>query len=450
MLTGYLRRTLLYLRVKDIFMILSLVTLTGCGDTEIVLEGKRFDALDYVFADKVLKKESVSRQKKLNLSKQKLNKSWTHRNGSIRHSITHPSLNRSFKEIWSVGIGTGNTRKTRITSDPIVSGNLIYTLDSTSTVTATNLNGSNVWSTSLVPKDEKPEDASGGAVSFSGGVLYAVTGFGDVFALDSKTGKKLWVQNLGSSIAAAATIEKGTVYVVTRDSNAWALSTSDGDIKWSINGAPGKSLIVGGASPAIGNRVVIFPSGSGEVIAVEKTSGIIVWSSFVTGERSGMAYSNVVDITGDPVIVGDRVYVANQSGLLVALNIKSGQQVWTFGSGSYSPVWVAGKSIFLISDQAELIRLDSYSGNKIWGVKLPYYVSSNIKKRDKVFLHFGPVLAGGNLIVASSDGKIRKFNPLDGKSIEEVEFKGGATSSPAIANSSLYLLTDIGNLIAFK
>ena len=49
-----------------------------------------------------------------------------------------------------------------------------------------------------------------------------------------------------------------------------------------------------------------------------------------------------------------------------------------------------------------------------------------------------------------SDGKIRKFNPLDGKSIEEVEFKGGATSNPAIANSSLYLLTDIGNLIAFK
>ena len=431
-------------------MILGFVILTGCGDTEIVLEGERFDALDYVFAYNLPKKERVSSSKKLNLKKPKLNKFWTHRNGTNRHSIAHPSLSNSFREIWSVGIGVGNTRKTRITSDPIIAGNLIYTLDSTSIVSATNFNGANIWSASLVPNDENSQDASGGAVSFSAGVLYAVTGFGNVFALDSKTGKKLWVQNLGSPIAAAATIERGTVYVVTRDSNAWALSASDGKIKWSINGAPGKSLIVGGASPAIGSRVVIFPNGSGEMVAVEKTSGIIVWSSFVTGERSGMAYSNVVDITGDPVIVGDRVYVANQSGLLVALNIQSGEPIWTFDSGSYSPVWVAGNSIFLISDQAELIRLNSVSGNKIWGVKLPYYVSSNVKKRDKVFLHFGPILAGGNVIVASSDGKIRKYDPLDGKSLEEVKFKGGATSNPAIANNTLYLLTDIGNLIAFK
>jgi outer membrane protein assembly factor BamB len=44
------------------------------------------------------------------------------------------------------------------------------------------------------------------------------------------------------------------------------------------------------------------------------------WATAVAGGRLGVAYSNINDITGDPVIAGGTLYAGNQSGRVVALS----------------------------------------------------------------------------------------------------------------------------------
>tara|TARA_R100000750_G_scaffold27998_1_gene17835 strand:- start:799 stop:1152 length:354 start_codon:yes stop_codon:yes gene_type:complete len=70
-------------------------------------------------------------------------------------------------------------------------------------------------------------------------------------------------------------------------------------------------------------------------------------------------------------------------------------------------MWPAGDSVFFVTDLNELVRLDSDTGQEIWKRDLPGYEPKRNpnRRRDGSFANHGPVLAGGRLIVASTDGK---------------------------------------------
>ena len=123
---------------------------------------------------------------------------------------------------------------------------------------------------------------------------------------------------------------------------------------------------------------------------------------------------------------------------------------WVYKNGSNSPVWVEKNSIFLISDQSQLKRLDRQSGELVWSIKLPYFINSSKKDRNRIIVHYGPILAGGMLIVASSNGLIYTFDPQTGKNIRTISFKGGAATNPVVSNNTLYIVTNSGELIAFN
>ncbi|MDH5529511.1 MAG: PQQ-binding-like beta-propeller repeat protein, partial [Paracoccaceae bacterium] len=72
------------------------------------------------------------------------------------------------------------------------------------------------------------------------------------------------------------------------------------------------------------------------------------------------------------------------------------------------------------------------------------------KKRRTIFAHFGPVLAGGRLVIASSDGLIRSIDPASGAVISTLEMAGGAASAPVVAGRTLYVVTQNGQLHAFR
>ena len=174
------------------------------------------------------------------------------------------------------------------------------------------------------------------------------------------------------------------------------------------------------------------------MVAALTGNGLRVWSVAVSGSRRGQARSNISDISSDPVIAGNRIYAANQSGRIVAVDRQSGERLWTANEGSYSPVWPVGGSVFLVSDASQLVRLDARNGDTIWAVDLPLYKKE--KTHRSSYAHYGPVLAGGRLIVASSDGSLRSFDPASGELLSEVSVPSGAASQPAIVNGVLYVL----------
>jgi outer membrane protein assembly factor BamB len=174
------------------------------------------------------------------------------------------------------------------------------------------------------------------------------------------------------------------------------------------------------------------------------------WSASVAGQRTGRVASRFSDVTGAPVVVGDVLYAGNHSGRLVAFSMGNGERIWTAQEGALNPVWPAGDSVFAVTDRNELIRFDAGDGAVIWRTELPGFVKDKPRRRAAIVGHYGPVLAGGRLVVVSNDGLMRSFSPESGALLSTVEIPGGATTGPAIAGGTLYVVNTRGQLLAFR
>jgi outer membrane protein assembly factor BamB len=62
----------------------------------------------------------------------------------------------------------------------------------------------------------------------------------------------------------------------------------------------------------------------------------------------------------------------------------------------------------------------------------------------------GPVLAGDRLVIAGSHGQVISVSPYDGKLLGFFDLGAGAAVAPVVANDSLYLVTEDGNLVALR
>ena len=60
------------------------------------------------------------------------------------------------------------------------------------------------------------------------------------------------------------------------------------------------------------------------------------------------------------------------------------------------------------------------------------------------------VMAGGRIIVVSSDGILRAFDPVNGNLVHTAEIPGGAAAQPAVAGGTLYVVSGKGQLLAFR
>ena len=426
------------------FVVIAALGLAACGDQEVILEGERLDIVGAVDGD------VVNQALPLNLPAARTNSDWTHVGGNPQHHLSHVTLGQNVSQVWSASIGEGKGRKHRITADPVVGGGRVFTMDSRATVSAITTGGAPVWSRDLTPASENPDDASGGGLAFGGGTVFATTGFGQITALSASSGEPIWVQSLESAATGAPTVADGVVYLVTRNNIGWALDASNGRILWQVLGADSRNGVAGGAAPAIAGGQVIFPLSSGQLVAAAIGPGNQTWAASVAGERQGRAFSRFSDLTGDPVVANNVVYAGNHSGRAAAFSAVTGERVWRANEGSLSPVWVAGGGVFLVSAENRLMRLDAATGEAVWAVNLPFFERERIKRREATVSHFGPVLANGRLILVSNDGLLRQFDPVSGALTGTMELPDGAARNPVVAGRTLYIVTENGQLHAFR
>ncbi|MEM8697706.1 MAG: PQQ-binding-like beta-propeller repeat protein, partial [Pseudomonadota bacterium] len=235
---------------------------------------------------------------------------------------------------------------------------------------------------------------------------------------------------------------------VTRDNQSFALSTGDGQVIWRHQGITSEAGLLGGASPAMAGGLALLPYSSGELLGVDIRSGNPVWSAVMSGGRRGLARASITDLSGDPVIAGPLVVTANQSGRLVALDGRSGSRVWTRGIGAIRPPWPVGETLFLMSDLAELIRLDLRGGVILWRTQLPEWEDE--EDEEDPITYSGPILVGGQALVTDSLGNLWSFDGETGEGEVIAEIPGGSRTGAISAGGTVYVLGDDGDLIALR
>lgn len=435
-------------RTVAIVGLAGIMAVSGC-ERETYLPGERED-VRALSGEEQAAEQPQNTAAPISLPGQVQNAEWTHTIGTPRTRVAHAAMRPAPQQVWSAGIGQGDSRRMRITADPVVAGGRIFTMDAAAQVVATSTSGQTIWSRTVTPPGDRADQATGGGLAYGGGKLFVSSGFGLLTALDPASGAVIWQQRLQATGSGAPTVYGGLVYLVSGDDTGWAVDAETGRVRWQVNATPDVSNVLGAPAPALSGTYAIFAFGGGEVQATFRKGGLRAWNASLRGQRRFSALAKVGDITGDPVIDGNRVYVGSHAGRVVALNVANGERIWTAREGAVNPVVPAGNSLFMISDRNELIRLNASDGSRVWGVELPGFIKSRPRKQVEVVAHYGPILAGGRIVVASNDGQLRFFDPKSGALTHAAAVPGGATTDPVVAGGTLYVVGARGQLHAFR
>lgn len=433
--------------------------LAACQEKELILPGPRY-ALDTDLETVQVNQDGQvaaapaappNRAVAISVPAGEANASWTQRGGNVRHVSPPGRLSAQPALVWSSPIGEGNSRRARVQASPVAGDGLIFAMDSGAQLVAVNAaSGQAIWSKNTAATFDRGGGAAGAGLAYDRGRLYVATVSGELLVLDARSGGEIWTKRLDAPAAGAPAVDGDKVYVVLRNGTALALNAADGKILWSGRGTATRSGTVGGGAPAVAGDRLVIPYESGDVTAYLARSGHQIWASGVGGERVGRPYAAMSEVTGDPVILGGKAIVGTSGGRTAALDLDSGEVAWTASVGALNPVLPVGGSMFQVTDDGHLVRLDAGSGEVVWSVALPYFVQAKPKKQQAIYAHYGPVAAGGRIVVASSDGYLRVFDPRDGRLVTTAVIPGGAASAPILTNSMLYVMGGDGQLHAFR
>ena len=377
-----------------------------------------------------------------------VNEAWAQPGGNASKSPGHVELGQGLSRIWTAKV-TGANPRARLAASPVMSDGRIYVVDTTARVTAFDANtGAQIWSNALeIEKDGKPS-RFGGGVSATGTNVFATNGVGDVASLAADTGALVWKKRPAGPLRGAPTLSNGNVYVMTQDNQIYALRQSDGEAQWNEAGPVSASGIFGVGAPAAAQGTIIAGYSSGELAAYRYENGRSLWSDTLSRTAMSTSVSTLTDIDADPVIDRGRVFALGKGGRMASYELVSGQRIWEINIAGISTPVTSGEWVFVMTDEARLLCVARSTGKIRWISKLKRY--KNEKKKKKPISWYGPVLAGGRLVIANSHGAVWSVAPDEGTATEILDVGNDVSLAPIVANNILYILDDSGRISAFR
>ena len=378
------------------------------------------------------------------------NPEWPQPGGNPAHSMVHVGLSATPTRAWSVSIGRGSGPRGRLAAEPVVAGGRVYTIDTSSTVRAFDAgSGGLAWERQIRGEQATSDTLFGGGVSFDNGRLYVTNGAGYATALNAANGEQIWQVKPGGPLRGAPTVASGSVYAISQDNQLYALSAADGRTQWTGIGAVELAGVFGTAAPAFAQSTIVAGFSSGELTAYRYENGQVVWQDALARTGISTIVGNLSDIDADPVVDNGRVFAVGQGGRMVAVELITGQRAWELNIAGISTPWVAGDWVFVVTDRAQLLAVSRSSGRVRWISQLQRYRENNNERSGTVFWR-GPILAGGTLVLPSSNGQIALVNPADGSVRGMIPHGNSVSLPPVIANGTMYILDDGGTLTAYR
>ena len=378
-----------------------------------------------------------------------VNTEWTQPGGNAAKSMGHLALAAAPSQIWRSSIGAGSSNKAQLAAAPVAADGKLFTIDTRAVVRAINADtGATLWETQVRGEDAPEAALFGGGVSYEAGRLYATNGAGYAAALDAANGSILWIKRPGSPLRGSPTVANDNVYVVSQDNQLFALNPADGATRWTGAGAAEIAGVFGNAAPAAAQGTVVAGFSSGELNAYRYENGRVLWQDALARTSISTAVTNLSDIDADPVIDQGRVFAVGQGGRMVALELVTGQRVWEVNLAGIATPWVAGEWVYVVTDQGQLLCIARGTGHIRWITQLRRYQDVKDKKGSVSWV--GPILAGDRLVLANSLGEVANVSPIDGSVQSTVETKMPVSVSPIVANNTLYILHDNGQLSAWR
>jgi outer membrane protein assembly factor BamB len=439
------------MRRQWVAVVLAAMLLSGCGawfgeSDRPPLPGERISVLEH---QRTLAADPQAGLEPIVLPPAATNPDWPEAGGYTTHAMHNLQAGQVARPAWRAAIGAGVASDRPQLPPPIVAGGRVFTIDTEHVVSAFDARtGDRIWRIDLTAK-EADDDVEPGGIAYEGGRVFVTTGFGKVVALDAATGKQAWRRAVGLPLHAPPTAAAGRVYVITVENQLRALNATDGSDAWPpYQGLAEVARLLGGASPAAEGGIVVAPFSSGELVAIRADTGRALWTESLAPSRRTDEISALAHIRARPVIDEGRVYAISAGGILAAFDIGTGQRLWDRDIGGLHSPWIAGRQLYQLTNDGQLVCVSADSGRIHWVTQLPTFVDE--KKRRDPILWSGPVMAGGRLLIVGTNGNLLTISPYDGQIVDRRVVADRVSVAPMVADGTIYLLDDDAELTAYR
>lgn len=299
------------------------------------------------------------------------------------------------------------------------------------------------------------------------GKLFIGDASGQVYALNQADGKEVWRRKYETLFLAAAAVDQDLLVIGDVDGNVYALDVKSGQQRWQ---AKTEGEIYG--SPAFHQDKVLIASQDGKLYCFAAQNGSLVWtyqtndqvrcSPTIAGNRTFLGgcdeQLHVVDLntgkaateplpldgpTGStPSILADQAFLPIMNGVVLAFDWKQGTELWRWQDQQRdqeyrSSAAVTKDRVVVSSEFKQIDALSAKTGKHLW--------RHTLRKRAEA----SPVIAGQDVWIASTDGRLIRLSLEDGTERWQYEIRGAFLAAPAIAGNELFIADDEGVVRCF-
>lgn len=264
------------------------------------------------------------------------------------------------------------------------------------------------------------------APMLAGSTVYIASNTGIVYALAADTGQQRWAFDMGSAspdptVYPFPTVGQTLVYATSYGGTIYALNRGDGAVRWSFQAA-GQ---LGNSAALVGDTLYLADD-SGAVYALDAVTGDVRWTATVGQPLNGL-----------PAVVDGIVYQGGVDGGLFAFDAATGTMLWSTSVGGQvrAPAVVGGYAYFSSYD-GTLYALDAKTGAERWR----YTPSSGAPA--------SPAVAGGAVVFNVQGVGTVALDAESGAPIWEVPFEA-SNWPPAIASGVVYVSDGTSQILAF-
>jgi outer membrane protein assembly factor BamB len=342
-----------------------------------------------------------------------------------------PSL--EVRKVWSTSIGDG-MGKQGLSMAPVFSSGVLYAADYEGMLVAVDASsGRKVW-------DLKTGQPFSGGPGLDNERLYMGTIDGRVIAYDRNSGAELWNSQVSSEVLSPPAAGDGIVVVRCIDGRVFGLDGVSGRRLWIHDHNVPLLTLRGNADLLIRGGIAFVGYDDGSVTSLRVEDGSVIWNQVIAAQDGRTELDRLADIGQRMVLVASDLIVSSYKSRVVSLAADSGRLLWFKDISSATGVQVDRTNLAVSEKNGDLWMLDRRNGSTIW--KLDQMTNRGLTR---------PAFYGNYVVVGDKEGYLHWLDQDIGSFVARVRTsRKGFAAAPLAVGTTLYVLTQKGELIAYR
>ncbi|WP_371196142.1 outer membrane protein assembly factor BamB [Glaciecola sp. SC05] len=249
-----------------------------------------------------------------------------------------------------------------------------------------------------------------GGITLSYERLFIGTENGEVLAINQADGSIEWRTKVPSEVLAAPAVDSGIVVVNTVAGILLGLDANTGEIKWQNESDVPPLTLRGVSAPSAANGGAIVGLATGRLQVSIIESGLTAWEQVIAKASGATELERIVDVDSKPLVFGGTVFVISYGGALSAVELRTGQVIWSREYASFRNVSIAGNRLFVTDNGSNVYAIDRRNGVELWS-------SGELRRRN--LTEATPV--GDHIVVGDKFGFLHWFTQDEGKYVSRME-----------------------------